>query len=147
VAILPFLPRCCDEDFNKQTFIGHIKEFHDLLQSMYEAIVPRDWKEPAPKNLAENLPEPQLISHLLPWLPGAQPPLIRLRQPAGGFPAAPQPCDSVELLRLDKTGLAIKNPPKKNQKNRKKCFYWFFFKFFNFFMKIIQTFLFETDFL
>jgi hypothetical protein len=146
VAILPFPPRCCDEDFNKQTFIGHIKEFHDLLQSMYEAIVPRGWKEPAPKNLAENLPEPQLISHLLPWLPGAQPPLIRLRQPAGGFPAAPQPCDSVELLRLDKAGLAVKKPTQKKTKKPLKMFFLNFFNF-EFFMKIIQTCLFETDFL
>jgi hypothetical protein len=47
-------------------------------------------------------------------------------------------------------GLAIKNPPKKNQKKTPKKplkmgFLVFFY--FYFFMKIIQTFLFETDFL
>jgi hypothetical protein len=59
-------------------------------------------------------------------------------------------------------GLARKNPPKKNHpkktkktnyKTHKKCiffgFFWGFWFFFNFsfFMKIIQTFLFVTDFL
>jgi hypothetical protein len=48
-------------------------------------------------------------------------------------------------------GLPIKNPPKKNQKNHLKkplkMFFWGFLNFFKFFQKIIQTFLFETDFL
>jgi hypothetical protein len=39
-----------------------------------------------------------------------------------------------------------KNPPKKTQKNHKNGFFGFF-KIKIFFMKIIQTFLFETDFL
>ncbi len=53
-------------------------------------------------------------------------------------------------------GLAIKKPiqknPQKNQKTHQKCFFccffvfFWFFKFFLFFMKVIQTFLFETDF-
>jgi hypothetical protein len=49
-------------------------------------------------------------------------------------------------------GLAIKNPPKKTPKNHlkkpTKMFFWGFWDFLNFkfFMKIIQTFLFETDF-
>jgi hypothetical protein len=51
-------------------------------------------------------------------------------------------------------GLAIKIPPKKQQKTHLKnplnmvflCFFVFFFNF-QFFMKIIQTFPFETDFL
>jgi hypothetical protein len=42
------------------------------------------------------------------------------------------------------SGLAIKNQPKKPQKKTLNIFFFFFFKFF---MKIIQTFLFETDFL
>ncbi len=59
-----------------------------------------------------------------------------------------------------KPGLAIKNPPKKptqkkfkNPKNHlkyplKMCFFGGgFFKIFIFFIKIVQTFLFETDFL
>jgi hypothetical protein len=57
-------------------------------------------------------------------------------------------------------GLALKNPPKKThpkkpkkthlKKPTKKCFFFgFFWVFLNFlfFMKIIQTFLFQTDFL
>ncbi len=56
------------------------------------------------------------------------------------------------LLRHLHAGLAIKNPPKKTQKNHLKnplkMFFLDFFKFliFLFFMKIIQTFLFETNF-
>ncbi len=56
------------------------------------------------------------------------------------------------LVYLD-AGLAIKNPPKKIQKTHlkkptKKVFlgFFYFFFIFIFFMKIIQTFLFETDF-
>ncbi len=49
---------------------------------------------------------------------------------------------AVQDLVLD-PGLAIKNPPKKTTKN---IFLGVFLKFL-FFMKIIQTFLFETDFL
>ena len=41
---------------------------------MYDAVVPQSWRDPTQKSLAENLPEPQLISHLMPWLPGALPP-------------------------------------------------------------------------
>jgi hypothetical protein len=43
-------------------------------------------------------------------------------------------------------GLPIKNPHKKPKKTTKNVFFGFFFNFL-FFMKIIQTFLFETDFL
>jgi hypothetical protein len=54
------------------------------------------------------------------------------------------------LLPVQEAGLAIKNPPKKTHlKTHYKCFFLFFWVFLNFlfFMKIIQTFLFETDFL
>jgi hypothetical protein len=52
-------------------------------------------------------------------------------------------------VRVSLTGLAIKNPPEKTQKNHlktpTKMFFFCFFFYFKFFMKIIQTFLFETD--
>ncbi len=44
-----------------------------------------------------------------------------------------------------KAGLAIKHPPKKTQKNPQEMGFWGFIIFF-IFMKIIQTFLFETKF-
>jgi hypothetical protein len=60
-----------------------------------------------------------------------------------------------KMVNLLQAGLAIKNPTKKpNQNNPKKIhlkkptkngFFGFFFNF-KFFMKILQTFLFETDF-
>jgi hypothetical protein len=45
-------------------------------------------------------------------------------------------------------GLALKNPPKKThpKKPKKNGFFWVFLNFL-FFMKIIQTFLFQTGFL
>jgi hypothetical protein len=49
--------------------------------------------------------------------------------------------DELELEGLE-AGLAIKNPPKKPTKN-----VFLFFFILNFFMKIIPTFFFETDFL
>jgi hypothetical protein len=67
--------------------------------------------------------------------------------------------DYLEILYVvsehnHKAGLATKNPPKKStrknpkktSKNPLKMDFWFFFNF-KFFLKIIQTFLFETDFL
>jgi hypothetical protein len=45
-----------------------------------------------------------------------------------------------------KAGLAIKNPPKKPLKKPTKNGFFEVFLVFNFVLKIIQTFLFETDF-
>ncbi len=55
--------------------------------------------------------------------------------------------DHHHLQETLQEGLAIKNPPKKPpNKTTKNVFFWVFLNFL-FFMKIIQTFLFETDFL
>ncbi len=69
---------------------------------------------------------------------------------------AVHPCPQVVVMTIGRLlpRLAIKNPPKKTHpktqknylKNRLKMFFFFgFFYIFYFFMKIIQTFLFETD--
>jgi hypothetical protein len=50
-------------------------------------------------------------------------------------------------VRVSLTGLAIKNPPKKTHPKIPKKTHLKKQFFFTFFMKIIQTFLFETDFL
>ncbi len=66
--------------------------------------------------------------------------------------------DGAALVRMrpGNSGLAIKKPTQKKPPKKtylKKptinvfLFFWGFLKFFLFFMKIIQTFLFETDFL
>jgi hypothetical protein len=65
-----------------------------------------------------------------------------------------QCCRGQPQQQQEQAGLAIKNPPKKpTQKTHpkthlKKPLKWFFwvFKNFTFFMRIIKTFLFETDF-
>jgi hypothetical protein len=52
----------------------------------------------------------------------------------------------VTEVEAPKAGLAIKNPPKKPPKKPLKMGFLGFFILFLFFMKILQTFLFETDF-
>ncbi len=89
-----------------------------------------------------------ILHHLRQMLLG---PFLLVERPEQGGEEGEQQAAHDDVLQ---PGLAIKNPPKKKPKkppkNPLKMFFWVFFGVFLnflFFMNIIQTFLFETDFL